>query len=488
MNLSRYIASHISGSKDNASNYSRPVVVIGVVSIVLSLSVMIIATSVVTGFKRSVTQKMSGVASHITITNLDNNTSFETKPIVQDIGLMNSILQTEHVRHIQPYALKHAIIKTKKEIQGILIKGVDSNFDWNSFAPNILEGERINPADTNGKNKVMITKALSDAMGLKVGDTLFTYYISQPRRILRERVIKDHSSTLFYSMIPQDSAEIGLGMVYNTSNPEVFKFFNYVLADSFSSRLPEPRVMQLKVSGIFETGIYELDQQLVMGPLSLVQDMYRWTPDNISGYEIYVDNFGNESGIESYIRPYQQIFIPGYKDPLTQTYESVSFVTPGDLYPSDIRSNYPEIFEWLPAIDVNGVIIRILMVLVSIMAMLSTLLILIMEKTQTIGVLKALGMNNWGIQKVFLWHASFIIIRGMLIGNIIGIGLVLIQHFWHPILLDQNAYYLPYVPVEVDWIRYLSINIGTFVICVLALVIPSFVVSRITPVKAIRLD
>ena len=438
--------------------------VIGVVSIVLSLSVMIIATSVVTGFKKSITQKMSGVASHITITNLDNNTSFETKPLVKDIGFMNLVLGTEHIRHIQPYALKHAIIKTKKEIQGILIKGVDNNFDWKAFSPNLLEGERIDPADTNGRNKVMVTKALATAMGLKIGDTLFTYYIAQPRRILSDRVIKDHAGTIFYSMIPKDSLGMGQDFVYNTSNKEVFNYFNYVENDSLSSTAP--RAVKLKVSGIFETGIYELDQQLVIGSLSLVQDMYNWTPNNISGYEIYVDDFDN----------------------LTKAYDAVSFITPQDLYPSDIRSNYPEIFEWLPAIDVNGVIIIILMVLVCMMAMLSTLLILIMEKTQMVGIYKALGMNNWELIKIFFWHGTYIYSRGFIIGNIIGIGFVLIQFFWQPLKLDQDSYYLSYVPVQIDWIRYALINLGTFLVCVPVILLPSLIVTTISPVKAIRID
>jgi len=434
------------------------------VSIVLSLSVMIIATSVVTGFKKSITQKMSGVASHITITNLDNNTSFETKPLVKDIGFMNTILQTAHVRHIQSYALKHAIIKTKKEIQGILIKGIDVGFDWEAFSPNMLEGNQIDPKDTNGRNQVMVTKALATAMGLKLGDTLFTYYIAQPRRILRDRVIRDHSSAMFYSMIPKNESGMSLDYTYDTSNPEVFNFFQYITEDSITSTTP--RAVKLKVAGIFETGIYELDQQLVIGPIGLVQDMYGWTSNNISGYEIYLDDFEN----------------------LNSTYQAISFITPQELYPSDIRANYPEIFEWLPAIDVNGIIIIVLMVLVAMMAMLSTLLILIMEKTYIVGILKSLGMNNWMLVKTFFWHGTYIYIRGVLIGNLIGIGVVMIQFFWQPLKLDQDSYYLSYVPVHIDWIRYLAINVGTFLVCAPIILLPSLVVMKISPVKAIRLD
>lgn len=433
-------------------------------SIVLSLSVMIVATSVVTGFKSSITQKMSGVASHITITNLDNNTSFETKPLVKEVDLMNTILSTPNVRHIQPYALKHAIIKTQKEIQGILIKGVDKSFDWEAFAPNILEGKQIDPGDSVAQNKVMVAGALAKALGLKVGDTLFTYYISQPRRLLTERVVRDHSSTMFYSMLDDDPSRISPEGTYTTSNAQVHGFFEYIEQDSITPTAP--RATKLQVQAIFETGIYELDQQLVISSIGLVQGMYGWTSENISGYEVFVNDF----------------------DQLSDTYQAVSFITPQELYPSDIRANYPEIFEWLPAIDVNGIIIIVLMVLVAMMAMLSTLLILIMEKTYVVGILKSLGMSNWGLIKTFFWHGTYIYSRGFIIGNIIGIGLVLIQFFWQPIKLDQNSYYLSYVPVSVDWVRYLLINVGTFLVCAPIIFLPTLIVVKISPVKAIRLD
>ena len=426
---------------------------------------MIIATSVVTGFKKSITEKMSGVASHITVTNLDNNTSFETRPIVKDAKFMKDVMGIEHTVHIQPYALKHAILKTKNEIQGIVIKGVDTDFDWTIFKQNLLEGETFSPNDTVNKNTVLITKVLANKLGIKMGDTLFTYYISQPRRILTERVIRDHAGTVFYSMIPhEDTFPGGEDYIYNTSNKQVFDYFEYIQKDSLSSTTH--RAVKLKVSGVFETGIYELDQQMVLAPIGLVQDMYGWQKNDISGYEIFIDDF----------------------DRLDEVYNQVAFVTPSDLYPSDIRANYPEIFEWLPAIDINGIIIIVLMVLVAMMAMLSTLLILIMEKTYIVGILKSLGMSNWQLVKTFFWHGTYIYLRGFIIGNIIGIGLVLLQFYWHPVKLDQDSYYLPYVPVQVDWIRYLLINAGTFLVCAPIILLPSFIVIRISPVKAIRLD
>src|SRR5688572_8128482 len=232
---------------------------------------MIIATSVVTGFKKSITQKMSGVASHITISNLDNNSSFETQPLVKDVGFMNTVLQTSHVKHIQPYALKHAIIKTRNEIQGIFIKGIDKGFNWDAFSAHMLQGERIDPSDSTGNRKVMVTKALAQALGLKLGDTLFTYYLSQPRRVLSDLVMKDHSSMVFYSMIPEEQLDMGIELTFTTSNKDVFWFYNRIQNDSLT--LVAPRAIKLKVAGIFETGIYELDRQLVMGNISLVQEM-----------------------------------------------------------------------------------------------------------------------------------------------------------------------------------------------------------------------
>jgi lipoprotein-releasing system permease protein len=161
---------------------------------------------------------------------------------------------------------------------------------------------------------------------------------------------------------------------------------------------------------------------------------------------------------------------------------------PASHYVSNIRENYPEIFEWLPTIDINSTIITVLMITVSIMAMISTLLILILEKTTFIGILKAMGMNNLQLRKIFIYHSVFIILQGMMYGNLIGIGLCWIQKKWGLIKLDIESYYLSEVPIHLDLIHIISLNVLTFLICIIALLVPSYLVSRISPVKAIRMD
>lgn len=460
MNLSKYIAFRISGSSQQKQNYSKPVVKIGILSIVLSLSIMLVAISVVNGFKKAITEKLSSIASDITVTKFDNNSSLETKPIVYSEGFVNYVQQKSEVKSISPYVLKHAIVKTEHDLQGIIVKGV-TNFEVDNKSIRLLEGDNLK-FDSQESNEVLVTEIMSKYLNLKVGDSLFVLYIAQPQRELTSKIMKNDANSVFYSTIPKDSMRNNRAEFY-TYNKKVFDFYEYLQKDSMTPIAP--RRVVLRVKGIFETGLYELDQKLVIAPIAQVQEMYNWTKQDISGYEIHLHHFDDLMSVQKEIQQYSP-----------------------ELYASDIKSNYPEIFDWFPSIDVNGIVIITLMILVSVMAMISTLLILIMEKTELIGVLKAMGMNNWGVKKIFFWNAAIIIFKGMIIGNIIGIGLLLIQDYFHIFSLDQKNYYLSYIPVDINWLHFFIINVGTFLICMIALIIPSIAISQISPIKAIRFE
>jgi lipoprotein-releasing system permease protein len=159
-----------------------------------------------------------------------------------------------------------------------------------------------------------------------------------------------------------------------------------------------------------------------------------------------------------------------------------------DLNARTIRELYPQMFDWLELQDMNVIIILILMVLVSGMAMISTLLILILERTNMIGVLKALGARNVSIRRIFLYNAAYIIGKGLLYGNIVGISICLLQSYFGIIRLPQESYFMSVVPINLDFIHIIVLNVSTLFVCTLMLLLPSFVVSRITPVKAIRFD
>ncbi|MBW7935585.1 MAG: FtsX-like permease family protein [Flavobacteriales bacterium] len=418
--------------KNQKFGFSTPIVRIAILSTGLGLSVMIVAVSVVAGFKQGITEKLTGIVSHVQITKLSASSSLETAPIDRMPAFYQDIKTMQGVKHIQTFCIKHAILKTQMEIQGVVVKGIGDDFDWQFFQQHLLEGTVVKPMlDKSMHRGVLISKLIAERLQIKTGDSLYVYFMRQQKRI---DYLSDESPRMFY---PSDSAT------------EI-----------------KPYAMKVGVQGIYETGMYEMDNQLILSDLTLVQQMYGWQANQVSGFEILIDD-------------YEKI------DPIT--YE-IDNIVPVDLYVSNLRENYPEIFEWLPTIDINSIIIIVLMVMVSVMAMVSTLLILILEKTNLIGILKALGMNNASIQKIFMYHAAYIVFQGLILGNLLGLGAAFLQMKFGFIQLDQQSYYLSEVPVLINGYYIAILNLISFFSCILVMIFPSYLVSRISPVQAIRID
>ncbi len=408
MNFELFIAKGIL-SKDK-SNFSRPIVRISVISVALGIAVMILSVAVTTGFKAAISNKVIGFGSDIQITNYDLNKSAETAPISKNQPFYPSLESTEGIRHIQVFATKSGLIKTDDQIQGVVFKGIGSDFDWSFFNDKIIEGKAI-AIDTALKNdSILISKKLGSLLKLRLGDDVRMYFVNEDEM--------------------------------------------------------QPRGRKFIIGGIYETGLEEFDDTYVIGDLQHIQRLNNWTSDQVSGFEVFISDFGN----------------------IQQMTEKVLDEVGYDLNATSIRDLYPQIFEWLDLQDINVIIILILMVAVAIINMISTLLILIIEKTNMIGILKSLGAQNLSIRKVFLYHAAFIIGRGLLWGNIFGLGLALIQYKFHLFKLPQESYYVPYVPINLDILTVLLLNAGTLLVCVVFLLVPSFVITKISPIKAIRYE
>jgi lipoprotein-releasing system permease protein len=226
----------------------------------------------------------------------------------------------------------------------------------------------------------------------------------------------------------------------------------------------QPRGRRFEVAGVYETGLEEFDNLYILGDIKHIRRLNSWKEDEVSGFEIFIDDFRDLDRITE------------------ELYEMVGY----DLNVRNVREIYPQIFDWLKLLDKNVVVILVLMTAVSIITMISTLLILILERTNMIGILKALGMRDLFIRRIFFYNAAEIIFKGLFWGNIAGIIPAIIQHKFGILKLDQASYYLTEVPVNIDILTMLLINAGVFVICMAVLVIPSYVISRITPLKAIR--
>jgi lipoprotein-releasing system permease protein len=240
------------------------------------------------------------------------------------------------------------------------------------------------------------------------------------------------------------------------------KFKTYFLKESGK----KPNLRFFKIVGIYNSGFQEFDASYIIGDIRHVQKINKWNDDQVGAFEVFIDDFTliKQKGEEI------------YKE-IPPTYNSTT-----------IEEKYYSIFEWLKLFDFNIVIILIVMIIVATINMIVALLVLILERTQMIGILKALGANNWNIRKIFLYNASYLIIRGLLIGNVISIGLLLIQKHFGFIKLNPENYYVNVAPVDINFTHIVILNLGTIVICFLVMLIPSYVITKISPVKAIRFD
>jgi lipoprotein-releasing system permease protein len=412
MNLEYFIAKRIHFRQDR-KHVSRPAVRIAILGIAIGLTVMLLAVSIVTGFKKEIRNKTIGFGGHIQITNFDSNNTYELTPIMLNDTLKNELAAIPGVKHIQAFATKPGIIKTNEQFQGIVLKGIDKHFDWDFFKSNLLEGDILHIGDSL-QNQAVISKHLADLFKLKLGDSFFSYFM-------------------------QDQV----------------------------------RARKFTISGIYSTNFIEYDKLFILTDMRHIRQLNNWQDSEVSGYEILINNFDeiDEIGDQVYFKTANKAQANGNM-----------------LYTQTIRDINPQIFSWLDLLDINVWVILFLMLAVAGFNMISGLLILILERTTMIGILKSIGATNWSVRKIFLYHSLFLIGKGMLWGNIIGLSICAIQYFTGIIPLDPEAYYIATVPVLFNWPLIIGLNIGTLLASILMMIGPSYLITKILPAKIIRYE
>jgi lipoprotein-releasing system permease protein len=414
MNLPYFIAQRLIRGRREDTSFSRPINVIAIIGIAMGLAVMILAVSTLTGFKKAIREKVVGFGSNIQIMHFDSNLSFETIPISDTQEFIPKIKKIPGISHIQVFATKAGIIKTDEDIQGVVLKGIGSDYDWSYFRSNLVDGSVFTVTDTGRSDKVIISKKISDMLKLRTGDTFVMHFVQDP-----------------------------------------------------------PRMRKFTISGIYETSLEEFDKMYVFCDIGHIKKLNGWSDDMVSGFEIFIDDFDNLDAATFAVRD-----VIGYR--LDEEEAKFRVI--------NIRTKYPQIFDWLNFQDINVIIIILLMLIVAGFNMISGLLILILEKTNMIGILKALGSEDGTIRKVFIFQAAYLIGKGLLWGNIIGIGVAFFQLKTGMITLDPSSYYIKTVPVNLQLSHILLLNAGTMAVIIIMLLVPSQLISRITPVKAIRYD
>lgn len=227
-----------------------------------------------------------------------------------------------------------------------------------------------------------------------------------------------------------------------------------------------PKARRFKIVGIYNSGFQEFDASFIMGDIRHLQMINRWKPDQVGSFEVFVDDFST------------------IQEKTNEVYEAI----PSTLNAQPITEKFYYIFEWLQLFDFNIVVILIIMIIVATINMVVALLVLILERTQMIGILKSMGTNNWSIRKIFLYNAFYLIIRGLFWGNLIGIGLLVLQKQFEIIKLNPESYYVNVAPVDINLLYIAALNIGTVLVCLLVLLIPSYIITKISPAKTIRFE
>ncbi len=431
MNVAWFIANKLSHS--GTKTFTRVIIRIATAAVALSLAVMILTSALIRGFKNEIVNKMFGFWGHIHIMDTRVSNTYEPMPfnrnldfvarldsmesldylVVEDRGIFGSNEKVTKAKtrggiaHAQVFAQIPGIIKTKDELEGIILKGVDTDFNWDFIRQYIISGDTLDVGSPGMNEGIMISQYTADRLRLDTGAQFIIYFVRDNRQLQR----------------------------------------------------------RFKVSGIYRTGLEDSDKKFALVDLARVQDILGWSPNQISGIEVFVDDIDDADVIAEYL----------YIEEL-----------PTQLYAESIRRKFPNIFEWLDLQNINGIVILSLMTIVAVINMITVLLILILERTNMIGILKSLGAHHTSIRKIFLYHGFHMIIKGLVWGNVIGIGVALLQKHFKLIRLNEADYYLSHAPIDLNLFQVLVLNGATIVVIMLFLILPTYLITRIDPVKTIQ--
>lgn len=413
MNYELFIAKRLVLKQRKSAGFSRSILNIALAGIAVGLAVMIISVAIVTGFKNEISRKVIGFGAHISITNYDSNSSYETVPISGEQTWLTSLREMDGVKSVDRYIVKAGIVKTADYLQGVVFKGVDEEYNWSFFEEYLVDGKLLEINDTARTNGVLVSKSIADVLNLKVGDSFAAYFIQNP-----------------------------------------------------------PRMRKFTVEGIYNTQLEEFDKMYIIADIKHLRKLNDWKDGQVSGFEVKIDDINQLDEMERKVSK-----------------TCCSYNPDGEILKvTNIRLEYPGIFDWLSLLDMNVWIILGLMVAVTGFNMISGLLVLILERVNMIGILKSMGATNVSVRKVFLYFASYLTIKGLLWGNVIGILLCVLQYYFGIIHLDPASYYVSTVPINLDIVNILLLNAGTLVVIVLMMILPSFIVSKITPADSIRFE
>ncbi len=406
-----FLAHRMRTQGTNKGSTSSQIIKIAIISIALGIVTMLIAVATGLGLKEEIKNKTVVFTGDLNITPFENNNSkISIRPI--QLSELNEKYwnDKESIKHIQRVVSKAALVKSKTDFEGVIVKGVGVDYNWENLSSYMVSGRFPNTKDSL-TSEILLTETLSKRLNVGVGDRITAYF--------------------------QSASKTG------TPNTRVFK-----------------------IVGLYETGFPDFDSTYLLGDIRHIQRINRWSADEVGGFEVFLKKGANVE--QQNLKIYNAL--PPHIDVIS------------------VDQIFPGLFEWISLFDFNIAVILFLMILVAVLNMTTALLILILERAKMIGLLKSMGAKNTLIQKVFLWNAIYIIFKGLVIGNVIGLGLLFGQQKFNWITLDPITYYVSEVPILLSLPNFLILNIGIVIICLFLLWIPSFVVSKIDPSKIMRVQ
>ncbi len=409
MKVAGFIANRIAFNQQKS--FSRFIIRLSTVATVISVMVMIVTLSLANGFQETVSQKVFSFWGHIRVQEKqpEKNIISEETAIIKNDVLVRSIQQNPAVESIHPFATRYAILKTKDEMEGVLVKGFDSTYNFKHLRQFIQEGRPVKFNDSTYSREIMISAYTSSRMALKVNDSIIIYFIRPGE---------------------------------------------------------DPRPRKITIVGIYKTGIEEYDRLFAIGDIKLIQRLNDWQPDEVGGYEIFLTDYKK---IDETVNELYEL------DNFPDTWDTVS-----------VRNVSPNIFDWLNMQDVTRNVLIGFMIIVAVINLITCLIILVLERIRMVGILKSLGATDWTVQKIFLRHSAIITITGIVIGAALALGLLWLQQATGFIKLKEEAYYMTEAAVKIVWWQVVAICLGTLIVCFLVMMIPSLLVRKVQPVKAIQ--
>ncbi|MCF3111240.1 ABC transporter permease [Niabella sp. CC-SYL272] len=409
MNTASFIAHRIAFNKQRS--FSRFIIRLSIVATAISVAVMIITLAFANGFQQKVSEKVFSFWGHIRIQEMApyQYVVSEEIPINASPALVNQIKENPQVSTVQPFATRYAIIKTKDDLEGVLVKGVDSTYNFGNLQSFMQRGRPPRFIDSTYAREIMISEYTARQMKLDTGSRVLIYFIRPDNSLRPDR---------------------------------------------------------LTVTGIYKTGIEEYDKTFAIGDIKLIRRLNDWEPDQIGGYEIFLKDYKKIGAVTDQVTALPQM--------------------PEEWDAQDIKNFAPNIFDWLNMQDVTRNLLIAIMIVVAVINLVTCLIILVLERMRMIGVLKAVGATDWTVQKIFLQHSLLITLTGIIAGAVGALGLLYVQVKTGFIKLDETAYYLSQAAVKISLWEVLAICSGTFLVCLLVLMIPTYIVKKVQVVKAIH--